>query len=482
MATPAKTDAKKTDGETRLMSVDEAMRTIADTGNGYWAILCTNSLCINCAMQSVETTVLTYLTSCAEGTFHLNAGETAFLVSVVYMGMVAGALFLNPLADVIGRWKVLIASSTGLVFFGLLSALSPNYTFLLVCRFFVGASEGVFMVALDLLAEYVPPEKRGFILNLTNVAWGVGALYVCVVARILLPTCGWRVFLAVVLIPFAYNIYQIMYLVESPRWLLEEDRHDDALEAIAHIAKMNGCDMPCDELVMPKGHESTSLVPVRRASQIYSEEGYTSLLGLMFSEYAGVLDRKHIRTTAPILVAFACIYFVFYAITLYDGDVLDEKALGSCEFNYSLQILLSSANILGPCLVLFTLDRTDIGLFGGRLGTQLWTYASACVFMVLTGLQSTQGIAVVWAYLARGLLSGGTGALTVHGAEVFDTKHRATGTGLANMVGVLASTFNAYWVYAPYSQLVKSAGLAFLTLIGFLCVSTLPETAGMELE
>jgi len=97
MATPAKTDAKKTDGETRLMSVDEAMRTIADTGNGYWAILCTNSLCINCAMQSVETTVLTYLTSCAEGTFHLNAGETAFLVSVVYMGMVAGALFLNPL-------------------------------------------------------------------------------------------------------------------------------------------------------------------------------------------------------------------------------------------------------------------------------------------------------------------------------------------------------------------------------------------------
>jgi len=328
----------------------------------------------------------------------------------------------------------------------------------------------------------VPPEKRGFILNLTNIAFGVGALFTCVVARILLPSCGWRVFLAVVLVPFMYNIYQIMHLVESPRWLLEEDRHDEALEAIAHIAKVNGCDMPCDELVMPAGHEQTSLVLERRASQIYAEDGYSSLLGLMFSEYAGVMDRKHIRTTAPILGAFACIYFVFYALTLYDGDVLDEKALGTCEFNYPLQMLLSSANILGPCLVCFTLDRTDIGLLGGRLGTQLWTYAGGVIFMCLTGLQSTQAIGVVWAYLARGLLSAGTGALTVHGAEVFDTKHRATGTGLANMIGVLASTFNAYWVYAPYSQLVKSAGLGLVTFVGFLCVCTLPETAGQELE
>lgn len=465
----------------RELPVDEALRLIAAEGNGWWAILCTNALCINCAMQAVETSVLTYLTSCAEGAFHLTTTDTAFLASVVYIGMGIGALLLNPLADVIGRWKILLGSSVGLVVFGLLSAVSPNYNCLLICRCLVGASEGVFMVALDLLAEYVPPERRGFILNLTSVAWGVGAFFVCVVAQLLIPYFGWRVFLAVVTLPFAYNIIQILYLVESPRWLLEEERHDEAMEAVRHIAKMNGCDAPCDRLSLPKGSTS-ELVPQKRASQIFEESGYMSLVWLMFSEYADVLDRKHIRTTVPILMAFACIYFVFYAVTLYDGDVLDEQVMGTCHFDYPLQILLSSANVLGPALVLFTIDRTDLGLLGGRLGTQLWTYAAGVVFIFLTGLQSTQAIAVLWAYMARGALSAGSGVLTVHAAELFETRHRATGTGLANMVGVLASVFNAYWVYAPYSQLVKSAGLAFLTLVGFISICTLPETNQMELD
>jgi len=313
--------------------------------------------------------------------------------------------------------------------------------------------------------------------NITNVAWGVGSTMVCVIAWLVIPSYGWRVFLAIATIPFAYNLVQLWQLVESPRWLLEEGEGDKALAAVAHIAALNGCPMPCDEVTLGEESEQSALVPDKRSSQIFAEEGYGSLVRRLFNQYRELFEWKLLKISVPVFIAWAATFFVYAGLTLFDGDILGgHEAFGSCQFNYPFQIIVTSSTIVGPCMFFWNIDST--GYFGGRVGSQVITYVSACLALIAPALV---GPSIEWAYVARGMTTAGTGILGIHTAEVFDTMHRATGCGLASVIGSLSASFCAFWVLAPLTPLVIAFGLSFVLAVALGAVCCLPETAGVEL-
>lgn len=248
--------------------------------------------------------------------------------------------------------------------------------------------------------------------------------------------------------------------------------------------------MPCEEVTLGGDTEQTPFAhSQKRSSQIFAEEGYSSLLRRLFIQYRNLFEWKMLKTSLPVFVAWICTYFVYAGLTLFDGDILGgHEGFGSCEFDYGFQIIVTSSTIFGPLLLQWNIDRkrdygysgdVDSGYLGGRVGSQGIAYGTACLALIAPALS---GPSIEWAFVARGMATAGTGVLGIHTAEVFDTMHRATGCGLASVLGSISASFCAFWVLAPITPLVIAFGLSFVLAVALGAVCCLPETAGVELS
>ena len=83
------------------------------------------------------------------------------MASVVFAGELVGTMVFGWLADHIGRRVTFLLSLIAILVAGIFSCFSPGFEFFVACRCFVGFGVGGFAVPFDLLAEFLPPEKRG---------------------------------------------------------------------------------------------------------------------------------------------------------------------------------------------------------------------------------------------------------------------------------------------------------------------------------
>lgn len=151
-------------------------------------------------------------------------------------------------------------------------------------RMLVGFWEGGSAPALDLLAEFMLPKDRGLVMNAANVAFGLGALFVIVLAQFTIPYYGWRVYLAVCALPMLIALVAMCWLVESPRWLVQMGNEEGAMRALRTIAKRNDVAMPCEKLIIPRyagieQEEVKNKAPLARY-YIYMMRSWRSIKGI----------------------------------------------------------------------------------------------------------------------------------------------------------------------------------------------------------
>ncbi|MBX0296888.1 sugar porter family MFS transporter [Haloarcula nitratireducens] len=171
--------------------------------------------------------------------------ESSFLQGVVVSGSMFGAAIGAAtggwLADAIGRKRLIFAG--GLLFFvgsaGM--AISPTVNWLIVSRFVDGLGIGFASVVAPLyISEIAPPEVRGSLVTLNQIAITGGQLVSYVtnfaLARILLDAgLTWRVMLGTGVIPAAILLLSIVFLPESPRWLVEQGEKHEARSVLTKI-------------------------------------------------------------------------------------------------------------------------------------------------------------------------------------------------------------------------------------------------------
>ncbi|MYM23806.1 MFS transporter [Duganella sp. FT135W] len=193
---------------------------------------------------------LPYLEASAVQLWKLSSQQLGFVVAAVLLGSVLSSLTAGALAEAWGRKKVMFVS--GLLFSVSIPiiALADGYMPLLLGRLLQGVSGGLIGVVVPLyLAESLPAAVRGrgtaiFQLLLTIglvLAAAIGLLVAHQVEQAAheapaalqaVQDAAWRRIFWLSLAPGLLFTAGVLWLAESPRWLLARGRSEDALLAL----------------------------------------------------------------------------------------------------------------------------------------------------------------------------------------------------------------------------------------------------------
>ncbi len=152
------------------------------------------------------------------------AFASAFVMSSV--GIMVGALSAGPAGDRLGRKPVIIVGLLFIGLFSLASAFAGSLATLTVLRFFTGVGIGALMPATVALAsDYAPEHMRAVVIMLVFVGNPIGGFLGGQVIAQMLPSFGWTsIFVVGGALPLALIPVQLLWLPESPRFLLGRNR------------------------------------------------------------------------------------------------------------------------------------------------------------------------------------------------------------------------------------------------------------------
>jgi MFS transporter, putative metabolite:H+ symporter len=115
-------------------------------------------------------------------------------------------------------------------------ALTPEHAwiYLVICRLFVGFGvTGMYSVDITIIQEFVPSAKRGWLTGLTTTMLPAGFLLGALLSAFATPYIGWRGLFAVGLLPAFLTLYIRAWVPESPHWLMQMGRSEEARRSLA---------------------------------------------------------------------------------------------------------------------------------------------------------------------------------------------------------------------------------------------------------
>jgi AAHS family 4-hydroxybenzoate transporter-like MFS transporter len=163
---------------------------------------------------------ITYVAPSISQAWDLPRGALGPTFSAGLFGVMLGALLLAPLADRVGRRRVIIYSCIAFGICTLLTVWVSSLTWLLALRFFTGLGLGSALPnAIGLASEYAPQKRRGAIVMFVASGISLGAIAAGMVSAQLISTLGWRaVFVVGGVLPLLLAAALIRALPESIRF------------------------------------------------------------------------------------------------------------------------------------------------------------------------------------------------------------------------------------------------------------------------
>jgi SP family arabinose:H+ symporter-like MFS transporter len=397
--------------------------------------------------------------------FQLSDLQTEFAASSLLVGCIAGASIAGWFSDRYGRRIVLSASA---FLFGVSSigaAIPHHFWEFEIARFIGGIAIGVAsMLAPLYIAEVSPAHIRGRLVSFNQMAVVTGILLAYLVNWSLSFTgpAGWRWMFAVAVIPSFGLFIGLFFVPESPRWLVEQKREEDALTVLQMIE-----------------HPAVAQQQLREIRESVIEEAgsFRDLLA------------PNLRRPMFLAVSLAVLQQITGINTvLFYGSIIWEQRLGAHSHSTAIgaNVTIGLINFLSTIIALWLIDRS------GRKPLLLFSSGCMAVCQFILGaafmLHSPPAILVLGCMLlcvAAFAVGLGPGVWVLM-AELFPTRVRGRAMSVANMAlwmasFVLTATFlslahaititGAFWVYSG------------MCVLAFLIVWRLtPETKGKTLE
>ncbi len=318
-------------------------------------------------------------------------------------GMVTGAMLLAPVADRIGRRRLILAS-IALIGVGVtLTAAAATVDTLLLLRFASGVGIGALLASTaTIAAEYAPDRKRNFIVGFVLSGYTIGAFLSGLVAARIIPEHGWQaMFVVAGLLTLATLPLAWWLLPESPDFLARV-RPQGALERINAILRRMSlpplAGLPEVDDVESAASVAALLHPARRASTLLLWVAFFMAFGTLYFLLSWI-PKLAAETGLPLDVA------------IYAGAVFNLGAF----FGICLQGWLSLT--LG-------LTRTIAGFMG-----------LAALLMAIFGLVTEPWLVLTLFGLIGFTVQGGFVGLYAVAARLYPAELRNTGIGWAIGLG-----------------------------------------------
>ncbi|SCO54119.1 probable glucose facilitated diffusion protein [Fusarium fujikuroi] len=375
-------------------------------------------------------------------------------------GAMVGSVGQAPLLKHYGRRVCNAAAAIVVTISGALQASSVNIAMLLTFRVICGIGAGVvFANSPVYMSEVAPPHARGALVGIQGVGV-VSAYIICAIFNLgfsfVHSAIQWRLIFVVLMGFGVVHLASLYFLPESPRWLMEHGRDEEAKGILLRLHKTKAD---------PKG-----LLAHAEAAQIKAQVETEKQLPSGF---------WYIFTTPHLLKRAYCSILLW---VMAQGTGITAIAnlipvlMGGLGFGVTLQLALGVAwtvvLVVGCGFNILLLDRVGrVKLLKFYLGTDYSPGLNAAVAIYfLFGVFFTTTIEFT-AY--------------AYGSEIWPTHLRSEGSSLA-----FASFFgNAIAYSAPVTLGLKNIGWKFymifvvVTVVSTIAIwFTFPETQGLPLE
>lgn len=262
---------------------------------------------------------------------NIDLAASGVLLGSAFLGQLVGALIIGALADRFGRRRMFLASILIFGVLALVTAFAADFNSLLWLRIAQGIGLGAEVpVAAALFNELIPSKGRGKIyLNYQNMfGWGV-VFTPLIGAGVLASTptdIGWRIVLGIGALPLILAIAAWRVLPESPRWLVNKGRLEEAEVVVARIETESGVENDSmtpeqgkdvdtrstqfTELFSPAYRSRTFLLWIMFGVSYFVAYAFTNWLPTMYVQIGGLLPQRSLLLSAANGVAFVASGYV----------------------------------------------------------------------------------------------------------------------------------------------------------------------------
>ncbi|MDG9722895.1 sugar porter family MFS transporter [Streptomyces sp. NPDC057363] len=396
----------------------------------------------------------------------LSSREQEIVVSVILLGAMAGALLAGRLAVRHGRRKVVIAVAVVFALGAAAAAAAPGVGSLVAARFVLGlAVGGASNMVPVYIAEAAPARIRGRLMVLFQLMVACGQLIAYLCGWALSGSGGWRTMFALAVLPAVALGVGMLFLPESPRWLVERGRRQEAVTVLARL-RPAGTDVRREIDEITEVAAATPAGGWRDLRQRWMRPALLIAVGIAaFSQLTGINA------------------VVYYAPTiLVDAGFGDSAALLT---GVGIGVMLVIAGVVGAIAV----DRV------GRRRTMLWFLPGSGLAMAVMALaflgpegSAAQRWTVIIALFAYILFNGiGIQAVVwLIGPEIVPLSVRGPATSLATVTLWGVDLLIAVTALTAIQAIGRSGTFFVYALMNVACIAfvaaKVPETRGKSLE
>ena len=177
--------------------------------------------------------------------FHLDVVMKGWASGCVLIGCATGVLIVGPVSDRFGRKKALLLAAMLFLVSAIGTAVPKDIWTFILFRWLGGIGIGIASMSTPMyIAEIAPAHLRGRLVSLNQIAI-VGGIFVVYVVNYFIARCGdqgwneatgWRWMFASGILPAVAFAVLLLAIPESPRWLVEMGRVDQARAILQKVA------------------------------------------------------------------------------------------------------------------------------------------------------------------------------------------------------------------------------------------------------
>lgn len=472
--------------------------------------------------------------------FNLSELELGWAVSSLTLTATLAMMISGPLADKLGRKPVLMIAALLFLISAVLSAFAPNFITLILARMIGGLGVGAALIIAPMyIAEIAPAHLRGRLVSFNQLNIVIGITVAFFSNYLILQWSqeqqawqqalqfaehNWRWMLGVEAIPAVLYLVALLFVPESPRWLLLKGEQQKAKNVLLNTASEEAVDAAIVEINQSIHHDKAKAKGAIR-DLLNPSLRFVLLIGISIAVLQQITGINAVFFYAPmifeqsgfgtdasfmqaILVGIINLVFTILAISLIDK--IGRKALlivgvggialcmatlayqfGAATYQLSIedaqQILVSSPSLQQLPLIgqVFSDDVSFKAALVAQLGADIASQHESSLIAAAINLNQQVVLVGLLGFVACFAVSLGP-VMWVLFSELFPNKVRGIAisfVGLINSAISFLVQFIFPWELATLGASTTFALYSLFATLGLMIVIRyLPETKGRSLE